>query len=70
MAETFYTDSNIFIFPVIYNNKKPCKAGNILSRIENNEIIGYTSVLTWNGVVYVIWETLGKADSISVGKNL
>ena len=68
MTETFYIDSNIFIFPVIYNNEQAYKAGNILSRIENNEIIGYTSVLTWDEVVYVIWKTLGKADSISIGK--
>ena len=68
MTEIFYTDSNIFIFPVIYNNEQAYKAGNILSRIENNEIIGYTSVLTWNEVVYVIWKTVGKTDSISIGK--
>lgn len=68
MIETFYIDSNIFIFPVIYDNDQACKAGNILSRIENNEIIGYTSVLTWDEVTYVIWKTLGKADSISIGR--
>ncbi len=26
MTEIFYTDSNIFIFPVIYDNEKACKA--------------------------------------------
>ena len=68
MTETFYIDSNIFIFPVIYDNEQASKAGNIQSRIENNEIIGYTSVLTWEEVVYVIFKTLGKADSISIDK--
>ena len=68
MTETFYIDSNIFIFPAIYDNEQACKAGKILSRIENNEIIGYTSVLTWDEVMYVIWKILGKADSISIGK--
>ncbi len=68
MTETFYIDSNIFIFPVIYDNEQSFKAGNILSRLEKNEIIGYTSVLTWDEVVYVIRKTLGKADSISIGK--
>ncbi|SMD31427.1 type II toxin-antitoxin system VapC family toxin [Picrophilus oshimae] len=68
MAETFYIDSNVFIFPVIYDNEKAIKATEILNKIENKEIIAYTSVLTWDEVVYIVNKIMGKADSVSTGK--
>ncbi len=68
MAETFYIDSNIFIFPVIYDNEKAIKSTEILNKVENKEIIAYTSVLTWNEVTYVVNKIMGNADSVSTGK--
>lgn len=47
MAETFYIDSNIFIFTVIYNNENA--TGNWdFKQNKNNEIIAYISVLTYD----------------------
>ena len=54
MTEIFYIDSNIFIFPVIYENGKADASSKILNGIEKNEIIAYTSVLTWDEVAYVV----------------
>ncbi len=38
MEEIFYIDSNVFIFPVIYDNEKAVRATSILNKIENKEI--------------------------------
>ena len=68
MIKTFYIDSNIFLFPVLYENDKAEKAGNILKNIENKKIIGYTSLLTWDEITYVVNKVMGKPDSILIGK--
>jgi len=68
MTEIFYIDSNIFIFPIIYENEQANISRKILERIEKNEIIAYTSVLTWDEVAYVVNKVMGKADSINAGK--
>ena len=68
MTEIFYIDSNIFIFPVIYENEKADASSKILNDIEKNEIIAYTSVLTWDEVAYVVNRVMGRADSINAGK--
>ena len=68
MEEIFYIDSNVFIFPVIYDNEKAVRATSILNKIENKEITAYTSVLTWDEVTYVVNKIMGNADSVSTGK--
>lgn len=68
-----YVDSNIFIYPVIYEAEKSpnvSKAKEILRKIERNRIIAYTSTLTWDEVVWVVKRTLGKADSLEIGRKL
>ncbi len=40
----------------------------ILDSIEKNEIIAYTSVLTWDEVAYVVNRVMGRADYINAGK--
>ena len=39
-----------------------------MSQIEGKNIQAYTSTLTWDEVSYVVESTLGKTDSIEVGK--
>ena len=69
MKGTFYIDSNVFLYPVLYNDlKESKKAREILSQIEGKNIQAYTSTLTWDEVSYVVESTLGKTDSIEVGK--
>ena len=71
MKGTFYIDSNVFLYPVLYNELEESKeARNILSQIEEKNIQAYTSILTWDEVSYVVERTLGKTDSIEVGKKL
>ena len=69
MKWTFYIDSNVFLYPVLYNDlKESKKAREILSQIEGKNIQAYTSTLTWDEVSYVTERVLGKTDAIEVGK--
>ena len=68
-----YIDSNVFIYPVIYqteSQQKAKKAKEILLKIENGEISAYTSTLTWDEVVWVVSKLLGRDDGINQGKKL
>ena len=68
-----YLDSNVFIYPVIYQTEtqsKAKKAKEILLNIENGNISAYTSTLTWDEVVWVISKLLGRNDGITQGRKL
>lgn len=69
MKGTYYIDSNVFLYPVLYNDLEESEASKkILSHIENKDIQAYTSTLTWDEVSYVTERLLGKTDAIEVGK--
>ena len=69
MKETFYIDSNVFLYPVLYGDLEESeRAREILSQIVRKDIQAYTSTLTWDEVSYVIERTLGKTDAIEIGK--
>ncbi|MCJ7718918.1 type II toxin-antitoxin system VapC family toxin [Candidatus Bathyarchaeota archaeon] len=68
-----YIDSNVFIYPVIYQTEaqqKAKKAKEILHKIENGELSAYTSTLTWDEVVWVISRVMGRNDGIAQGRKL
>ncbi|MHB1507051.1 MAG: type II toxin-antitoxin system VapC family toxin [Cuniculiplasma sp.] len=69
MKGTYYIDSNVFLYPVLYSDLEESEnARRILSQIENKDIQAYTSTLTWDEVSYVAEKLLGKTDAIEVGK--
>jgi predicted nucleic acid-binding protein len=68
-----YIDSNVFIYAVIYQSeeqRKTKKAKEVLRKIENGELSGYTSTLTWDEVVWVISKVMGRRDGIAHGQRL
>jgi hypothetical protein len=68
-----YIDSNVFIYPAIYQTEaqaKAKKAKEILLKIESGELSAYTSTLTWDEVVWVVARVLGRDDGIRQGKKL
>jgi hypothetical protein len=68
-----YIDSNVFIYPVIYqteSQQKAKKAKEILLKIEKGEISAHTSTLTWDEVVWVVGKLLCRDDGINEGKKL
>lgn len=60
-----YIDTNIFIKAVL-NDEKKCKK--ILEKIINKEIIAFTSILSWDELVYIIRKFIGKEIAISEGE--
>jgi predicted nucleic acid-binding protein len=68
-----YIDSNVFIYPAIYQTEaqqKAKKAKEILHKIENGELSAYTSTLTWDEVVWVVSRVMGRNDGIAQGRKL
>jgi len=68
-----YLDSNVFIYPVIYQadtQPKVNKAKEILHAIENGKLTAYTSTLTWDEVVWVINRVMGRSEGINQGRKL
>ncbi|MEM2934619.1 MAG: type II toxin-antitoxin system VapC family toxin [Methanocellales archaeon] len=68
-----YIDSNIFIYPAIYQaevQQKAKRAKELLLKIERGELSAYTSTLTWDEVVWVVSRVLSRADGINQGKKL
>ena len=64
-----YLDSNIFISPLVYEgSRKAANSKRILGMVERGEVVGYTSTLTWDEIVWVVRKLLGKADSVQVGE--
>ena len=59
-----YIDTNIFIYAVLNSKEKSKECIQILKKIVNNKIIGYTSLLTWDEFYYTIKKFLKKEDAI------
>jgi uncharacterized protein len=68
-----YLDSNVFIYPVIYqaeSEPKAKKAKELLLSVEKGRLVAYTSTLTWDEVVWVVSKTMGRAEGVNQGKKL
>jgi hypothetical protein len=68
-----YIDSNVFIYPILYEKEqepKVKKAIETLQGIESGQIPAYTSTLTWDEVVWVVRRTMGKDEATSQGQKL
>ena len=69
--EKVYIDTNIFLNPILYDtktNQEASKSKSFLEKIIVNEIIGFTSVLTWDEFVRIIRKTLGIQVAIEKGR--
>ncbi len=66
-----YLDTNVFIYPVIYEesvSKKAQKAKEILLRVATKEMEGFTATITWDEIVWVTKRFLGERDAVEQGK--
>ncbi len=71
--EGIYIDSNMFLNPILYKreeNKEAKTSYNFLKRVINGEIKGYTSVLTWDELTYVVQKNISKSDALNKGQQL
>ncbi len=68
-----YVDANVFVYPIFYSEDlgaKVKKAREILQKIEEGEILAYTSTLTWDEVVWAVRKFMGREESITQGQKL
>jgi len=66
-----YVDSNIFIYPIIYDQTVIGEAESsreFLLEIAKGKIEAYTSTLTWDEVAWILRKLLGISISINHGK--
>ncbi len=63
-----YVDANVFISSFLSENKNAELCKSILTRIANNDIAAFTSVLTWDEITWVAKRRLGIQDSVEEGK--
>ncbi len=63
-----YIDTNIFLYPLLYEDEKAKVCKSILLKIGKKEIIGITSFLTWDEVVYSLKKLLGRDIAIKEGR--
>ena len=67
----FYVDSNIFIYPIIYDQTaipEARKSRNFLLEIALGKIEAYTSPLTWDEVAWIVRRILGVDISLNQGR--
>ncbi len=69
--ELVYLDTNVFVYPVIYEesvSKKAQKAKEVLLRVATKEMEGFTATITWDEIVWVTKRFLGERDALEQGK--
>jgi len=60
-----YIDANIFLQGILYDDENINK---ILFKMVNKEFLGYTSVLSWDEIVFIVRKFLGKEIAIKEGE--
>jgi predicted nucleic acid-binding protein len=71
--ESFYIDSNVFIYPVIYDENvivEARKASEFLLKISSGEIEAYTSCVAWDEMVWVVRKLFGVDLSLELGRKI
>lgn len=66
-----YIDSNIFIYPVVADEKTENKAASskqVLLQVASGKIDAATSCLTWDELVWVLTKFLGRNIAIAEGR--
>ncbi|MFH1013086.1 MAG: type II toxin-antitoxin system VapC family toxin [Thermoplasmatota archaeon] len=65
-----YVDSNVFIYPLLYQGKKADNAKKILSEMVDGDIACATSSLTLDEVMWVIMNETNREKAIQIGKDI
>lgn len=64
-----YLDSNVFIYPILYDDEIAYFCKTILLELAEGKSQYYTSILTWDEIVYTIKKNKGKNIAVEEGKN-
>lgn len=63
-------DSNVFVYAVTHDPDKNAKARQaieILKQVEEGQIRGVTSMLTWDELCWVVWRLRGREAGVRAG---
>ncbi|MDW8034565.1 MAG: type II toxin-antitoxin system VapC family toxin [Nitrososphaerota archaeon] len=69
--DLLYVDSNIFLYPIIYKIEaveEAKRSRDLLLRIALGDVEAYTSMITWDEIVWVVRRSFGLEPSIEQGK--
>ncbi len=60
----YYLDSNVFIYPALYEGVKSNKAQKLLKKIVNGEEKGATAAPTIDEVLWILWQNTTRKKAI------
>ncbi len=63
-----YLDTNVFIYPILYEDRKSKACGEILFKLIKNQFSGFTSFLTWDEFIYTLKKKKGSKIAIKEGE--
>jgi predicted nucleic acid-binding protein len=65
-----YIDSNVFIYPLLFQGKKADNAKKILSEMVDGEIACATSSLTLDEIMWIIMNETDREKALQIGKDI
>ncbi len=63
-----YLDTTVFTYAALYADSKSNNCKNLLIKIGKNQVEGFTSLITWDELIYIVKKTLGREISIEEGE--
>ena len=66
-----YVDSNVFIYPIIYDERSVEEAKRsraLLLKIASGSAEASTATITWDELVWVVWRVLGEEEARKKGR--
>ncbi|HLC86770.1 MAG TPA: type II toxin-antitoxin system VapC family toxin [Candidatus Nanoarchaeia archaeon] len=63
-----YLDANIFLYPILYSDKKANFCRDILLEVVKGKVAAATSILTWDEIVFTLKKLLGKEIAVNEGR--
>ena len=68
MSATKYIGSNVFIYAVLYNDKRASACRRVLADIVSGTVDAVTNTLTWDEFTFIVERTLGREVSVPEGE--
>ena len=68
-----HLDSNVFLYAILYDgssNPKSRRAADILRGVEDGKFRGFSSLLAWDEVVWVVWRLSGYEYALRAGASM
>lgn len=70
VTKMYYLDSNVFIYPALYEGEKAKKAQKLLKKIVKGKEKAATSALTMDEVLWILWQNSTRKKAIKEVEDL